>query len=201
MIVHMIPGPLPTGSSREAGDIRCMQVTAADSKVTASVERLWLLRGGLRRVCSSLLAMLLAGNICAFAGGERASVRLPPRKASSVGSGVASWYGHPYHGRRAANGRIYDMYKLTAAHRTLPLGTRLRVHSLENARAVEVSITDRGPFVGERLIDVSLAAADILGMTHDGVARVWLEVLSIPIRPMISGGPSVKIAFSRTFAD
>jgi len=94
--------------------------------------------------------------------------------------GIASWYGHPYHGRRAANGEIYDMRKLTAAHRSLPFGTRVRVHSLENGRMVDVKINDRGPFVDGRLIDLSHAAARTLGMHRAGIARVRLEVLSIP---------------------
>ncbi len=139
-------------------------------------------RNGVRRTCSILPTLLFMGTVSAFGGEGKAPMRLPPRTVPSAGTGIASWYGHPYHGRRAADGRIYDMHKLTAAHQTLPLGTRVRVHSLENARTVEVSITDRGPFVDGRLIDLSFAAAQILGMNKAGVARVWLEVLSVPIR-------------------
>jgi len=94
---------------------------------------------------------------------------------------VASWYGHPYHGRRAAGGQIYDMNKLTAAHRTLPFGTRVRVHNLANDASVEVVINDRGPFIEGRLIDLSLAAARILKLQQAGLARVRLELLSAPI--------------------
>src|SRR6266542_2996183 len=76
----------------------------------------------------------------------------PPRsvKAGDTETGVASWYGHPYHGRQAANGEIYDMEKLTAAHRTLPFNTWVRVYDLATNRTTEVRITDRGPFVGGR---------------------------------------------------
>jgi rare lipoprotein A len=94
--------------------------------------------------------------------------------------GLASWYGRPYHGRRTASGEIYDMYALTAAHRTLPFGTEVRVHDLENGRAVNVRINDRGPFVEGRIIDLSYAAARAVQMP--GVARVRLEILGMGAR-------------------
>ena len=94
--------------------------------------------------------------------------------------GVASWYGHPYHGRPAANGEIYDMEKLTAAHRTLPFDTRLRVVNLVNSKTVEVRITDRGPFVEGRVIDLSHAAARAIDMIGPGIARVRIEVIRTP---------------------
>jgi rare lipoprotein A len=91
--------------------------------------------------------------------------------------GVASWYGYPHHGRLTASGRRFNMYELTAAHRTLPLGTRLRVTNLGNGRAVTVIITDRGPFVKRRVIDLSYAAAWEIGMIGPGTAPVQLEIL------------------------
>lgn len=91
--------------------------------------------------------------------------------------GIASWYGHPYHGRHSASGEIYNMYDMTAAHRTLPFGTQVRVHDLENGRDVEVRINDRGPFVEGRIIDLSYAAAQAMGM--NGIARVRLEILGL----------------------
>jgi hypothetical protein len=91
--------------------------------------------------------------------------------------GVASWYGYPHHGRLTASGRRFNMYELTAAHRTLPLGTRLRVTNLGNGRAVTVTITDRGPFVKRRVIDLSYAAAREIGMIGPGTAPVQLEIL------------------------
>ena len=91
--------------------------------------------------------------------------------------GIASWYGHPYHGRPTASGEIYNMYDMTAAHRTLPFGTRVRVHDLENDRDTEVRINDRGPFVEGRIIDLSYAAAQAMGMP--GTAQVRLEILGL----------------------
>ena len=91
--------------------------------------------------------------------------------------GVASWYGPGFHGKRTANGEVYDQYELTAAHQTLPLGTRVMVTSLTNGRAVEVRVNDRGPFADGRLIDVSRKAARELGFEEKGTARVRVEVL------------------------
>ncbi|MCD6288358.1 MAG: septal ring lytic transglycosylase RlpA family protein [Candidatus Hydrogenedentes bacterium] len=91
--------------------------------------------------------------------------------------GQASWYGKPYHGRRAANGEIYNMYKLTAAHKTLPFGTMVRVTNLRNGRHVVVRITDRGPFVKGRIIDLSYKAAKKLDMVKDGVVPVGINIL------------------------
>jgi rare lipoprotein A len=99
-------------------------------------------------------------------------------RARSSEVGLASWYGYPFHGRKAANGETYDMNRLTAAHRSLPFGTRVMVHNLRNARMVEVRITDRGPFVDGRLIDLSRAAANFLGFQRAGLERVRIEVLS-----------------------
>jgi len=90
--------------------------------------------------------------------------------------GYASYYGAGFHGRKTASGEIYNMHKLTAAHRTLPLGSRVRVINLDNGRRVEVRINDRGPYVRGRIIDLSPQAAMKLGMLKKGVARVRLEV-------------------------
>ncbi len=95
-------------------------------------------------------------------------------------TGTASWYGYPYHGRRAANGEIYDMEKLTAAHCTMPFGTILEVTNLGNGRVVTVRITDRGPFVGNRIIDLSKAAARQIQMIGPGIAKVRLRVVGLP---------------------
>jgi rare lipoprotein A len=103
-----------------------------------------------------------------------------PALAGHVEQGGASWYGLPFHGRRASNGEIYDMHQLTAAHRTLPFDTLVRVTNLANGKSAVVRITDRGPFVENRIIDLSLAAARQLDMIVAGVAAVRLEVLSGP---------------------
>jgi rare lipoprotein A len=94
--------------------------------------------------------------------------------------GLASWYGGKFQGRRTASGERFDTNKLTAAHRTLPFDSVVRVTNLENNRSVEVRINDRGPFVDGRIIDLSRAAAEALRMTGRGVARVSLELISIP---------------------
>lgn len=92
-------------------------------------------------------------------------------------TGVASWYGPGFHGRRSASGEVYNQNALTAAHRSLPFGTNVQVTNLNNGRSVIVRITDRGPFVRGRVIDLSAAAARVLGVMHSGVAPVQLQVL------------------------
>lgn len=93
---------------------------------------------------------------------------------------MASWYGHPYHGRTTSNGERYDMNELTAAHLSLPFDTTVRVTNLANGRAVDLRINDRGPFVKKRVIDVSRAAAERLGMIGPGTAKVRVEVVATP---------------------
>lgn len=93
---------------------------------------------------------------------------------------MASWYGVPFNGRRTSNGEIYDMHTLTAAHRTLPFNCVVRVTNLNNGKQTEVRINDRGPFVANRVIDLSLAAAQAIEMWGPGTANVRLEILSGP---------------------
>jgi rare lipoprotein A len=97
-----------------------------------------------------------------------------------VEEGRASWYGVPFNGRRAANGEIFDMNSLVAAHRTLPFGSILRVTNLNNGREVQVRVIDRGPFVGDRVLDLARAAAVALDMIGTGTAPVRIELLSGP---------------------
>jgi len=91
--------------------------------------------------------------------------------------GVASWYGADFHGKHTSSGEVYDMYQLTCAHQTLPLGTMVMVTNLDNGRSLELKVNDRGPFVKERVIDVSYAAAQMLGMWEKGTAPVKVEVI------------------------
>ena len=91
--------------------------------------------------------------------------------------GIASWYGRDFHGRRTSNGEIYNMYAHTAAHKTLPMNTMVRVTNLRNGRSTVVRINDRGPFVGSRIIDLSYAAAKDIGVVGPGTAPVEIEVL------------------------
>ena len=94
--------------------------------------------------------------------------------------GIASWYGKDFHGKKTSSGDIYDMHKLTAAHKELPLGSQVRVTNLENRRQVEVLINDRGPFVRGRIIDLSYAAAKALDMVDQGTALVRIILISPP---------------------
>lgn len=97
-------------------------------------------------------------------------------KLGAVEEGLASWYGEPYHGRPTASGPRYDMWAMTAAHRTLPFGTVVRVTNLDSHRQAEVTINDRGPFVAGRILDLSRRAAEALGAIGPGVIPVRLEV-------------------------
>ena len=89
--------------------------------------------------------------------------------------GRASWYGPGFHGKKTASGEIFDQGRLTAAHKTLPLGTKAKVTNLENGNSVEVEINDRGPYVGDRVIDLSRAAANALGFVESGLTLVRIE--------------------------
>jgi rare lipoprotein A len=92
-------------------------------------------------------------------------------------SGIASWYGKDFHGRKTSNGEIYNMYDMTAAHKTLPMNTMVRVTHLENGRSIVVRINDRGPFVKSRIIDLSYTAANRIDMIQKGTAPVRLEII------------------------
>jgi peptidoglycan hydrolase-like protein with peptidoglycan-binding domain len=99
--------------------------------------------------------------------------------------GTASWYGPGFHGKRTANGEIYDQRELTAAHKTLPLGAWVRVSA--DGRSIVVRINDRGPYVGDRLIDLSFAAAQRLGVAHAGTATVEIQAVAPPADPLGNG--------------
>ena len=99
--------------------------------------------------------------------------------------GLASWYGRDFHGKKTSNGEIYNMYAMTAAHKTLPLGTYVRVHNIENNRSTVVRINDRGPFVRGRIIDLSYSAAKEVGIVGPGTARV--EVVALGKRTTSTG--------------
>ncbi len=127
-----------------------------------------------------LLPMMLAG--CS-------SLRKPiaPRTTTSIGpfyaKGVASWYGGEFHGRRTANGERFDQYGLSAAHRTLPFGTRLTVTNLANGSSVVVKVNDRGPFAKDRILDLSYGAAKAIGLVGPGTGTVQIELVDGPPPP------------------
>jgi rare lipoprotein A len=130
-------------------------------------------------------ALVLAAVALSGCAHKKKHVRLVPPPMTSVKpgyqeTGVASWYGHPYHGRQAADGEIYDMETMVAAHKTLPFDTWVRVYDLDNNKTVEVRIIDRGPFVDGRIIDLSHAAAQAINMIGPGIARVRMEVIEVP---------------------
>ena len=98
-------------------------------------------------------------------------------------TGIASWYGHPFHGKATANGETYDMNELTAAHKTLPMPVMVRVTNLENGRSVVLRVNDRGPFVNGRVIDVSRRGAQLLGFEGKGTAAVRVQIISPDVGP------------------
>jgi len=108
-------------------------------------------------------------------------------------TGMASWYGAPYHNRRGSNGEIYDMNAMTAAHLTLPLGSIVRITNLKTGNSAVVRITDRGPFVPGRIVDLSVAAAKALDVYLPGTAKVRLEVLQAPLSLETGGRWAVQI--------
>jgi len=130
---------------------------------------------------------------CAVAGLIALSPKTEARSSTSVGppcrsvipkeepeTGVASWYGEEFQGNTTANGEIYDLNGLTAAHPTLPFGTTVRVTNLNNRKNILLRINDRGPYIGRRLIDVSWAAAKRLGFVSSGTTQVRVEVVARP---------------------
>lgn len=128
------------------------------------------------------LVLALAFSFSTLAGcAKKTSAHVPssvkPARIGETETGIASWYGAPYNGRRSANGEVYDMEKLTAAHRNLPFDTWVEVTNLENKKRIDVRITDRGPFVKGRIIDLSLAAAREIDMVAAGTVRVKIKVI------------------------
>ncbi len=138
------------------------------------------------------LIMLLAGCLLLASACSTTSDKLAPETAAPLEKlepgfyqqGIASWYGPDFHGKATASGEIYDMNGLTAAHKRLPLGTKVLVTNLENQRQVELRINDRGPFVKNRVIDLSKSGARQLDMLRNGTAMVRIDILELP--PSIS---------------
>ena len=110
-------------------------------------------------------------------GGSNTHSASGDSKSRKTMEGIASYYADDFNGKKTANGETYDMYKMTAAHRSLPFNTKVKVTNLDNKRSIIVRINDRGPFKLERIIDLSLAAATQLGMKGTGTANVKLEVI------------------------
>ncbi|HNP60433.1 MAG TPA: septal ring lytic transglycosylase RlpA family protein [Nitrospirales bacterium] len=140
-----------------------------------------------KRICLILTFMLMTG--CAGGGHSRTE----PMISETSQQGVASWYGPSFHGNPTANGEPYNMWALTAAHRTLPFGTRVLVQSVETGKSVTVRINDRGPFIRGRIIDLSYGAARELAMIGKGTENVRLTILESPSAGsgQLSNGESV----------
>ncbi len=136
-----------------------------------------------------ILALAVGG--CGFLFGRS---RVPvASRAGRTEVGTASWYGPGFNGHRTSNGEIYDQYDMTAAHPSLPLGTRVSVTNLQNGREVEVRINDRGPFVKSRAIDLSYAAARSLGMVGPGTVPVRIEVLGEAPPQLVAAAYTIQV--------
>jgi rare lipoprotein A len=143
---------------------------------------------------SDLRPVLLSAIVVGLAACSVPPSRIPPPVTAPRVSqtGIASWYGPGFHGKTTASGIIYNQHNLTAAHQTLPLGTRVLVTNLDNGKSIEVLINDRGPFAKGRIIDLSYAAAESLGMIGPG---------TIPVRIEVVGSPADKISFIKESLD
>lgn len=134
------------------------------------------------RIASACLAALLAASCAAKAAPDKAALLAVPTPSPQPEpgkvyheTGIASWYGRDFHGRKTASGEIFDMYGISAAHRTLPLGTVIRVTNLENFKGIKVRVNDRGPYAKNRVLDLSYGAAKELGFLAQGTVRVKIE--------------------------
>ncbi len=139
----------------------------------------------LTRIASTIIVIGLVGGLLAqgCTTPPRPINRFPGYPVGVVERGEASWYGPGFHGNKTANGERYDMHKLTAAHRTLPLGSVAVVRSLTSGRQVTIRVNDRGPFAKGRILDLSLAGAQALGMVTNGTDRVELRVIDYVAQP------------------
>lgn len=144
--------------------------------------------------------MLLAGSmvVASCGGGRQIKISNPVARIGASEEGVASWYGEPYHGRRAANGEIYNMHAMTAAHPSLPFETWVSVRNLANRKSTAVRITDRGPFVKGRIVDLSRAAAEEIDLVRLGVTKVKLTVVEPPRSYERSRQFTVQVTTART---
>ncbi len=126
--------------------------------------------------------------------GKDEVISIPPdAQPLSTETGIASWYGAPYHNRTGSNGKVYNMHAMTAAHRTLPLGSIVRVTNLKTGHSALLRITDRGPFVAGRILDLSYAAAKQLDVWQPGIANVKVEVMQTPVSTATGGRWAVQI--------
>jgi rare lipoprotein A len=136
-----------------------------------------------------IVMIMIAFVVLSFSSCIRKRTHLSPK----IITGQASWYGPEFHGRATASHEVFDMYDMTAAHRTLPFGTYVMVTNCNNGKSVKVRINDRGPFIKGRVIDLSYAAAKVLGMVGPGVIPVHIEILSYDLADMDSKKFAVQV--------
>ena len=144
-------------------------------------------------VTARLLVLGSVAGLLVACAGPRAALRPVPVALGTEERGLASWYGHPYHGRRTSSGEVYDMNAMTAAHRTLPFGTWLHVENLDGGQTARVRVNDRGPFVEGRILDVSHAAGVALGIVARGVIPVRLRVIAPPDNVVMGPAFTVQV--------
>jgi len=144
--------------------------TTINSKIVVNSQIHTIKKG----VKSNHKSQLVGNNLVPFSGKGRIS---PPIQIAQAVTGEASWYGPGFHGQTTANGETFNQEELTAAHRSLPFGTKVKVTNINNGRSVVVRINDRGPFAAGRVIDLSAAAARVIGLLSSGIAPVQLEIL------------------------
>jgi rare lipoprotein A len=172
-------GDSSTGSALKAVEEACREASRTVEPCalcTSAVNTAFPIFG-----CGSAALILFAFVIGCSVPSAKVNVRLAPENRLSQ-TGIASWYGPGFHGNATASGDIYNQTDLTAAHQTLPLGTRVMVTNLENGSSTQVLINDRGPFAKGRIIDLSYAAAQSIDMVGPGTALVRLDVLDSPTR-------------------
>ncbi len=151
-----------------------VKAKANPTKITSKIVINFQVYTSKKGIKSNHKSQLVGNNLAPFSGKGRIS---PPLQIAQAVTGEASWYGPGFHGRTTANGEKFNQEELTAAHRSLPFGTKVRVTNINNGRSVVVRINDRGPFAAGRVIDLSAAAARIIGMVGSGIAPVRLEIL------------------------
>ncbi len=157
----------------------------------------------MRRVLTqTMLTVLLASSMGAAPGQQSSnSAKQSPapapsaqKKAKPYQVGKASWYGKDFHGRETASGEPYDMFRFTAAHMNLPIGTWVRVTNVRNQKSVIVRVNDRGPVVPGRIIDLSYGAAQVLGFRSKGIEKVQLDVIQLPQQTQVAQTGSASVA-------
>ena len=150
---------------------------------------------------TALLCIVAMSPCAAQPATASAAATVEPTAPASPGqTGIASWYGGRFHGRRTASGEIYDMHEMTAAHRTLPLGSVVEITNLDNGRSTVARINDRGPFIRNRIVDCSHAVAKSLGFTADGLAPVRVRVLA-STRPRRANEDTAPVAMTESATD